>query len=293
MNRSVRTPSTRGLKILLFLLPILLFSILFIYLPFGRTIVNSVSRVNAKGVIKGFAGWENFRYVLGRRDFRQALSHTLILAAVNVPLTLLITLVLAFLAEKKRRLSPVYETLFAMPMAVSMSSACMIFKAMLSPSVGFINAFFGIRYGWFQSKETALSACLTVTIWMGIGFDFLLLLSALRSIPSHIIEATEVDGISPLRRIFRVQIPLISPTIFYIACTNLVLALMTSAPMIIIMGSAPEASATTTLMSMMYQSGFAGSDYSMAAVLSLITFLLTLGFTLLSFSFEKRKVHYQ
>jgi sn-glycerol 3-phosphate transport system permease protein len=221
------------------------------------------------------------------------LKHTLTIAAVNVPITIIITISLALLANKKRKMSPLYEFLFTLPMAVSMSAACMIFKSMFSPSVGFINYFFGLNLGWYESKDTALAAILILTIWMGIGFNFLLMLSALRAIPEQIIEATKVDGISPLRRIFRVQLPLISPTIFFVLCTNLVLAMMTSAPVIIIMGVSSASSATNTLMSMMYQSGFSSSDYGLAAVLSITTFILTLGFTIMSFVFEKRKVHYQ
>lgn len=277
----------------LLLLPIMLFGIVFVYYPFIRTIVNSFSLVNAKGIIKGFAGLDNWAYTFGRKDFVLALKHTLTIAAVNVPITIIITISLALLANKKRRMSPLYEFLFTLPMAVSMSAACMIFKSMFSPSVGFINYFFGLNLGWYESKDTALAAILILTIWMGIGFNFLLMLSALRAIPEQIIEATKVDGISPLRRIFRVQLPLISPTIFFVLCTNLVLAMMTSAPVIIIMGVSSASSATNTLMSMMYQSGFSSSDYGLAAVLSITTFILTLGFTIMSFVFEKRKVHYQ
>lgn len=280
-------------RVFLLLLPTILFSILFVYYPFMRTIVNSFSLVNAKGIIKGFAGLDNYRYTYGRKDFLQALKHTLTIAIVNVPITIVLTIGLALLANKKRKLSPFYEVLFTLPMAVSMSAACMIFKSMFSPSVGFINHFFGLKIGWFESHETALMSILILTIWMGLGFNFLLMLSALRSIPEQIIEATKVDGISPLRRIFRVQIPLISPTIFFVLCTNLVLAMMTSAPVIIIMGVRPAASATNTLMSMMFQSGFSSSDYGLAAVMSITAFALTLGFTVMSFVFEKKKVHYQ
>lgn len=280
-------------RVFLLLLPILLFAVVFVYYPFIRTIVNSFSLVNSKGVIKGFAGLDNYAYTYGRKDFILALRHTLIIAAVNVPITIIITISLALLANKRRRLSPVYEVLFTLPMAVSMSAACMIFKSMFSPSVGFINYFFGLNLGWYESQETALTAILILTIWMGIGFNFLLMLSALRSIPNQIIEATHVDGISPLRRIFLVQIPLISPTIFFVLCTNLVLSMMTSAPVIIIMGVSSAASSTNTLMSMMFQSGFSSSDYGLAAVLSITAFVLALGFTILSFVFEKNKVHYQ
>ena len=139
------------LKPFLFLLPILIFAVLFVYYPFTRTIVNSFSLVNAKGQIKGFAGLENYSYAFSRQDFWLALRHTLILAAVNVPVTLGITIGLALIAEKKRRLSPVYETMFALPMSVSMSAACMIFKSMFSPALGWVNYALGLDLGWFES----------------------------------------------------------------------------------------------------------------------------------------------
>ena len=295
MSREGRSAKRRreGRRVFFLLLPIMFFAIAFIYFPFIRTIINAFSRVNSKGIIKGFAGLENFIYTYSRKDFLPALKHTLIIAIFNVPITLVITLTLALLSQKRRRLSAVYETMFTLPMSVSMSAACMIFKSMFSPSVGFINYFFSLKLGWFESTETALATCIILTVWMGIGFDYLLLLSALRGIPKSVMEATEVDGISLWRKIFLVEIPLISPTIFYIFCTNLVLCMMTSAPMIIIMGVSPESSATNTLMSMMYQSGFSSSDYGLAAVLSLTAFLLTLLFTILSFVAEKRRVHYE
>ena len=295
MSREGRSAKRRreGRRVFFLLLPIMVFAIAFVYFPFIRTIINAFSRVNSKGIIKGFAGLENFIYTYSRKDFLPALKHTLIIAIFNVPITLVITLTLALLSQKKRRLSAVYETMFTLPMSVSMSAACMIFKSMFSPSVGFINYFFSLKLGWFGSTETALAACIILTVWMGIGFDYLLLLSALRGIPKSVMEATEVDGISLWRKIFLVEIPLISPTIFYIFCTNLVLCMMTSAPMIIIMGVSPESSATNTLMSMMYQSGFSSSDYGLAAVLSLTAFILTLLFTILSFVAEKRRVHYE
>ena len=295
MSREGRSAKRRreGRRVFFLLLPIMVFAIAFVYFPFIRTIINAFSRVNSKGIIKGFAGLENFIYTYSRKDFLPALKHTLIIAIFNVPITLVITLTLALLSQKRRRLSAVYETMFTLPMSVSMSAACMIFKSIFSPSVGFINYFFSLKLGWFESTETALAACIILTVWMGIGFDYLLLLSALRGIPKSVMEATEVDGISLWRKIFLVEIPLISPTIFYIFCTNLVLCMMTSAPMIIIMGVSPESSATNTLMSMMYQSGFSSSDYGLAAVLSLTAFILTLLFTILSFVAEKRRVHYE
>lgn len=104
--------------------------------------------------------------------------------------------------------------MFTLPMAVSMSAACMIFKSMFSPTLGWVNAFFGTNLGWFESRDTALYTCIILTVWMGIGFDFLLFQSAFRGIPKHIMEAAELDGAGFFTRVFKIQLPMISSTIF-------------------------------------------------------------------------------
>lgn len=292
IKQTHKLKTQKTLKIIAFMAPIMVFAVLFVYYPFIKTIINSVCSVNDKGEILGFVGLENFKYVFGRSDFAKALKNSLIITLINVPCTLIITISLARLAAKKRRLSPVYETMFTLPMSISMSAACMIFKSMFSPTLGFVNAFFGLELGWFENRQTALYTCLILTIWMGIGFDFLLFQSAFRAIPKHVMEAADLDGAGFFTRLFKIEVPLISSTIFYVLCTNTVLAMMTSGPMIIITQGGPSRS-TTTLMYMMFASGYGSSNYSLAAVVSLVAFMLTFGFTVLSLIFERKKVHYQ
>lgn len=291
-GRLSRPGTRKSIKIALFLAPIMIFAILFVYYPFVKTVINSFCVVNHKGNITGFAGLDNYKYVFGRGDFKKAVLNSLIITGINVPATLLVTILLALIANKRRRLSPLYETLFALPMAVSASAACMVFKSMFSPSLGIVNAMLGTQLGWFESRKTALYTVIILTVWMGTGFNYLLFLSALRRIPADIMEAARLDGAGFFTRVFRIQLPLISPTILYVACTNLVLAMMCSAPMIIITQGGPSGS-TTSLMYMMFASGYGSSNYSLAAVVSIVTFLLTFGFTAAAFMLERRRVHYQ
>lgn len=287
-----RLRTRNRLKIIAFLAPIMIFAILFVYYPFIKTIINSLYTVNDKGELLKFVGLENYEYVFGRSDFKKALTNSIIITLINVPCTLFITISLARLATKKRRLSPVYETMFTLPMSISMSAACMIFKSMFSPTLGCINAYLGTNLGWFENRDTALYTCIILTVWMGIGFDFLLFQSAFRGIPKQVTEAADLDGAGFFTRLFKIELPLVSSTIFYVLCTNTVLAMMTSGPMIIITQGGPSRS-TTTLMYMMFSSGYGSSNYSLAAVVSLVAFVLTFGFTLISFIFERKKVHYQ
>ena len=135
-----------------------------------------------------------------------------------------------------------------------MSAACMVFKSMFSPTLGIANAILGTQHGWLESRSTALYTIIILTVWMGIGFDFLLFLSALRGIPTQVMEAAKLDGAGFFTRVFKIQLPLISPTILYVMCTNLVLAMMCSASVIIIKQGGPSRS-TTSLMYPMFASG--------------------------------------
>ncbi len=278
----------KKIKPYFFLLPILLFAAAFIYYPFIRTFLYSFSVVNSTGKITGFAGLENFKYLFQNRNFRTALANTLKLTAMFVPLNLCAAMGLALLATRKRRFSAVYETMFTLPMAVPMSSAAMIFKILLNPTVGFINYFLGINLGWFEDKKYAMLGILIVCLWMGVGFDFLLFLSAFRNVPQEQLEAASLDGAGYFTKLFRIQIPTVAPTILYVVCTNIVLSMMTSGPVMIITQGGPSRS-TTTLIYMMYTSGYQSSDYSLAACISIVTFLLTFGLTALAFWFDSRR----
>ena len=281
----------KRLRPYLFLLPILVFAVGFVYYPFVRTFVHSFGVVNAKGQMIGFAGLDNFRSLFSRSVFKTALSNTLRLTLYNVPLTLVITLSLALLANKKRPFGAVYETLFTLPMAISMSIAALIFRVLLNPTVGYFNYVTGVSLNWFNDSKAALYGILMVTLWMGIAFDFLLFLSAVRGIPDQLLEAATIDGAGALTKLFRIRIPLISPTIFFVVCTNMVLAMMTSGPVMIITQGGP-ARATTTLIYLMFTSGYESHNYSLAACISIIAFLLTFGLMALAFVFEQKVVHY-
>ena len=296
MTLTTRTPARKplGLRVKPYLLlaPMLLLAAAFVYYPFFKTFCYSFSTVNAKGEITGFVGLDNFTYLFSRREFIASLTNTLKLAALNVPITVVITLLLALLCVRKRRISPVAETMFALPMAIAMSAIALIFKVLLNPTVGYVNYLFGLDWGWYRDKSTAFYGILLLTVWMGIGFNFLLFLSALRGIPDQLIESARLDGAGPVTIFFRVQLPLISPTMLYVVCTNMVQALMTSGPVMVLTQGGPSRS-TTTLIYMMYTSGYGSSNYSLAACISLVTFALTLTGTVLAFVAERRKVHYQ
>jgi sn-glycerol 3-phosphate transport system permease protein len=285
-------PALRKIKPYVFLFPALFFASVFVYYPFLKTFLYSFSRVNFRGDITGFAGLRNFKRLFTEPVFFSALKNTLRLTLIFVPLNLVLSFVLALMAEKKRKAGVVYEPLFMLPMAVSMTAASQIFKMMLDPAVGILSGVFKFQTGVFLDAATALYGIVLVCLWIGFPLDFLLFLSALRNIPSQFIDAASLDGAGYLRRLFRIQLPLVTPVLFYVLCTNAVLALMTSTPVMLITGGQPNHS-TDTLIFMMYVSGYQSSNYSMAACISLVTFGLSFFLVLLVMFFERKGVHYQ
>ena len=270
----------------------LVFAVGFVYYPFLKTCLQSVSTVNFRGEITGFAGLDNFQYLFSRREFSVALENTVKLMLINVPVTVVITMGLAWLCSRAHPLHSVYETMLSLPMVVSMASISLIFKVLLNPSVGWLNYALGLDIGWYEDRHTAMSGILLLTIWMGIGFNFLLFRSAFRALPPDMLGSAALDGAGKFRTLIQIQLPLISPTVLYVVCTNMIQAMMTNGPILILTQGGPSRS-TMTLIYLMYTSGYASSNYSLAAAVSMVAFALTLLFSLLLFGMEKRKVHYQ
>ena len=275
----------------LFLLPMILFAVGFIYYPFVKTVMDSFSVVNFKGEITGFAALDNYRYMFSRREFRIAVENTLKLMLINVPITVVLTCSFACFTARPRILGSISETMFSISMAVSMSTVTLIYKVMLNPNVGIVNYLLGIDCGWYTDRHTAMPGILLLTVWMGIGFNYLLFLSAFRSIPEDILNSAKLDGAGRWSCLFRIQLPLVSPTMLYVLCTNMIQAMMTSGPVLILTQGGPSRS-TTTLIYWMYTSGYRSSNYSLAACISIFTFLLTLGFTVLTLVADAKKVQY-
>lgn len=279
-------------KLYLFLIPIFVFAIGFVYYPFIRTFVQSFSSVTGTGEVNGFVGLRNYIRLFENDTFKIGLKNSLLLTVTVVPLTSIISLSLAMLCTRRRKFSPLYETMFSLPMAIPMTAACMVFKLLLNPNIGIVNYALDTNFMWFKDPKFAIVGVILICVWIGVPFDFLLLLSAIRNVPNQLIESARIDGAGYFRRLFKIIIPLISPTMMYLICINFVASIMTSAPVLLITEGGPARS-TTTLIYMMYTSGYQSSDYSTAACISVVTFLITIGIMALSMYFDTKKVHYE
>ena len=114
----------------LYLLPAIVFFIGFTYYPFFKTVFSSFFLVNSMGEAREFVGLENYIHILTNPAFLQSIKNTIIYSLISSPVAIFIALMLAMVANKKTKMSPLYETMYMITMAVSMSVAAMIFQLM-------------------------------------------------------------------------------------------------------------------------------------------------------------------
>ena len=108
------------------------------------------------------------------------------------------------LANKRRKTSFLYETSFALPMAMAVSVTAMIFQLLYVPSLGFINGVTGLKINWLTDPKYAMIAIAVIQIWLSTGYAFIFMLAAVRSVPKDMIESASIDGAGPFRQLFQI-----------------------------------------------------------------------------------------
>jgi len=275
-----------------YLLPALILIVVFSYLPFIKTVILSFFTINSSNEIVAFAGLKNYTKVLSDPEFLSSVVNTIKYTVFTVPITLVLAYFFAMLCSRTRKLSRIYETMLALPMAVSMSVATTIFNLMLNPNIGPVNHYLHLDIEWLTDKNTIVYTLILIGVWLHVGMAFLFLLSAVRNVPEDLLESSRLDGASLSRQVISIYVPMTSPTLFYLLCTNLASSMMMSDLVIALTQNGTSNSATSTIIYYMYRKAFYIYNYGSAYSSAVLAFILAFGLILASFILEKKKVYY-
>lgn len=275
----------------LWLIPAFLLFVVFVFYPFIKTLVNSFFIVDRFGNLHEYVGFDNFKYVLKDENFIKSIGNTIWFVILTVPISKVFGLLLALLANKKRKTSVFYETSFAIPMAMASSVTAMIFQLLYVPSLGFINGFFGIDVQWLNDPKVAMIALAIIQIWLSTGYAFIFMLSAVRSVPEELIESADLEGASALQKIIKIYLPITSPTMFYLIITDLAYGMMMMSLMSILTNGGPYGS-TQTVIQYIYNQITGIGNFTDANPAAIIAFIITFIFTMIGFAWEKKGVKY-
>ncbi|HPX28727.1 MAG TPA: sugar ABC transporter permease [Sphaerochaeta sp.] len=272
--------------------PALLLVVLFSYIPFILTFLNSIHSVSLSGERLGFVGLANYRRIFGNQSFHTSLSNTIRFTLFFVPTNITITLLAAVLSNRKGWLANLNQIFFFLPMAVGMSSMLMIIKMMFNPSIGIINRLVGVNIQWFNDPDAAMALLVIAGVFLGFGFDFLLFSAALRNVPNDLKEVARINGANGFQIFRHLELPLIAPTLVFIIVTNIKNAMLISAPVLILTEGGPFRS-TQTLVYQMYLDGFKSGNYALGSAIAIVVFLLTFAALLILLHLERRRIYYQ
>jgi multiple sugar transport system permease protein len=240
-----------------------------------------------------WVGLKNFRRLLHDDSTKTALRNTLYYAAGHVPLTILASLGLALLLNRKIPGAAFFRAAAFFPYITSMVAVALVWNMLFNPSSGPVNQllhWFGVAHGpgWTASTDWAMPAVIITSAWRDMGYYMILFLAGLQAIPKEQYEAAEMDGASAWQRFRAVTLPGLRPTTF------LVLVLLTVQSfkifdLIVVMTNGGPGRATTVLSQRIYQTGIVDGEFGYASAISVLLFALVLVLTLAQFWLNKRR----
>ncbi|MBM7600095.1 multiple sugar transport system permease protein/sn-glycerol 3-phosphate transport system permease protein [Virgibacillus halotolerans] len=279
-----------------YLLPALIVFSVFLFYPMFKTLYLSFFITDTRGDAIFFNGIENYTDLFHSKEFLLSFKNSFLFVLYTVIPTILISLFLAVLANEKLRGSQFFKVAFSSTLGVSSAAAAVIWLFLFNPSIGLVNNvmdIFGMSgVGWVTDKSFALISISITTIWMHLGFNFIILLGGLQNISEDLYESSKIDGANYFQRFRKITVPMLSPTLFFVIIIGVINSFQ-SFGQIDIMTKGGPAGSTNLIVYSIYKDAFVNHAVGYASAQAMILFVIILIATLIQFKVGERKVHYQ
>ncbi|MGN0427722.1 MAG: carbohydrate ABC transporter permease [Agathobacter sp.] len=292
-----------GAKAWLYLLPAILFLGAFMVYPLVDVFVYSFEEgYNSASQTYNGIGFYNYSYVLHDPYFLQAVKNTFILVIITVPLSTGLALLISFGLTSITKLRELFQTIYFLPYVTNTLAVGLVFMILFKKTAysdGMINllihAFGGESVDFIEGPYWAKMFVLCFyTIWIVLPFKILILTSALSSVNQDIYNAAKVDGTSKARTFFRITLPLISPTVFYLIITGFIGAFKAYSDAVALFGTNLNAAEMNTIVGYVYDMlyGNSGGYPSYASAAAILLFWIILTITCINLLISKKNVQY-
>jgi multiple sugar transport system permease protein len=228
-------------------------------------------------------GLSNYAHVLHEGLFWQALRNTLYFAVVGGPLTVAASLGAALLVNARSlRWRSTARTVFFAPFVTTLVAVAIVWRYLYHPRYGLLNSLLGHvgvpPIDWLGDPHWAMPAIIIMATWKNFGYNMLICIAGLQNIPRDLYEAAELDGADAWRRFRHITLPMLAPTLFFVAVVTMIgyLQLFTE-PYVMTRGGPLRA--TTSLVLYMYEEGFRWWRLGVAAAIAFLLFALIVIFT--------------
>ena len=275
--------------------PQLIIISVFFFWPAAQAVLQSFQMEDAFGMNTEWVGLDNFRTLFADSSYLDAFSRTALFSVLVAGIGIVVSLALAIYADRITRFAMVYKTLLIVPYAVAPVIAGVLWVFMFSPSLGVVAYFLDkIGYTWnhLMNENQAMALVVLAAVWKQISYNFLFFLAGLQSIPKALIEAASIDGAGPWRRFWNIQLPLLSPTTFFLLVINIVYAFFDTFAIIDAATQGGPGKDTAILVYKLYFDGFKAMDLGGSAAQSVVLMVIVIVLTVVQFRYVERKVNY-
>jgi len=275
--------------------PQMLLVFVFFYWPSGEALYWAFTLERAFGGGNEWVGLYNFENVFNDPKYWSSVRISLLFAVAATTLSLVIAMLLALFVDRRLPGHKVYKFTFFLPYALAAPAVGLAFRFIFSPDAGFVSAINRFFPGLWNPALDGFDAMLLIVLaqaWSLVGYNFIFFLAGLQSIPRTMGEAGAMDGAGVLRRMWDLQLPLITPTLFFLIVINITDSFVNSFGIVDITTGGGPARATDLMVYKIYTDGFQGKDYSLAAAQSIVLMVLIVALTFVQFRYIERRVHY-
>lgn len=242
-----------------------------------------------------FIGFDNYTKMASDENFLRSLANNFALMFV-IPVSLFISLTLAVLINKATYFKSFFKVIYFMPFISSFVAVAVLWRVLFHPTSGPINGFLmsiGISNppAWLADPSYSLLSVAIIMVWAGIGFEMIIFMAGLQNIPTDLYEAADIDGASKIRQFFKITIPLLSPTTFFLLITGIVGSFKVF-DLIMILTSGGPAGSTSVIVFYLYEVAFIQLKSGYASAIGIVLLLLILVITFVQWIGQKKWVNY-
>lgn len=279
----------------LFVSPYIIGLLLFTLIPTIASLVFSFTEYDMIS-LGDFVGLQNYKNVFTDPEIYTAYRNTFVFVLLYLPVEIFLSCVLGAALNQKFKSIAFFRMVYFIPVIAPMVAVAMIWMALYNPYGGIFNQIFAaiglgpFEYVFSNNWFVVILAIAILSVWKGIGSQAIFILAALQNISEDIYEAADIDGAGTVRKFFKITIPLLSPTLFYLIMVGLI-GSMNSFEIFQIMANTTSAD-VKTIATLVYNQAFIRTDVSQAAAIGWVTFAIVGILTYIQKKSEKRWVHY-
>jgi multiple sugar transport system permease protein len=230
-------------------------------------------------------GFENYRRLFTDPLFFRALTNTFYFVALGAPLSILASLFFALLINQRMVCGQgFFRTVFFLPVVTTLVAVAVVWRYLYHPRSGLLNyvlSLFGIEpMDWLGDPDWAMPSLIIMAVWKNFGFNMVIFIAGLKSIPRRLYEAAEVDGAGAFDQFRSITLPLLAPTFVFVVIVTLIGYFQLFAEPYVMTQGGPSGR-TLSIALLMFEEGFRWWNLGYAAAISFVLFLIILSGTLI------------